>query len=61
MKLRNLFDERETVKGPRKCRRAARKPMAEDEAERGTVEEFFVPLNATGVISNPLSGKSTEQ
>ena len=40
---------------------AARQLIVDDEAVRGAVEDFFVPLNATGVISNPLSGKSTEQ
>ena len=32
-----------------------------DEAVREDVDDFFVPLKATGVISNPLSGKSTAQ
>ena len=39
----------------------ARRPMVRDEAVREEVDDFLVPLKATGVISNPLSGKSTEQ
>ena len=61
MKPRNLFEAREIVKGPRKCRRAVRKLIARDEAMLEEADDFFVPLKATGVISNPLSGKSTEQ
>ena len=33
----------------------------EEDATLEDVDDFFMPLKATGVISNPLSGKSTEQ
>ena len=61
MKERNLFEARETVNGPRKCRTAERRPISRDEAPPDEADDLLVPLKATGVISNPLSGKSGVQ
>ena len=59
--MRDFFAARGIVSGPRKCRMAVRRFKVRKEAGLPAEETRFVPLKATGVISSPLSGKSTEQ